>query len=896
MKNFLETSKERYYLSLGEYKFSPIMEASIALSLSYRDLHLKNNQKFPFYLSFPDKNLASIWLSTSLLINFFFEDYINQTGAGEIDSFESGNKVEIFGVVAEIESISNEKIFLKFSDQGSIPINKKLRTQINKTKKTLVNKFSLFIRKYKESKKNRNPISKILELSEPIIINENYLTSKVLLVTGRGNANKLRSILKSSHIYDEPLNKIFIENKNLIIKKDLEAFKNIFNPAISDNERLFKVILIDFLVKTNEVEIELRTELMNLLEFDKFLTISFKDKFEDLIEIHSHNFPELKQINDLYPGVREALPENLKAVVINEIEQVDLYNDTIKGFLNAGIPVLIISDRYVQNTVDLTFLNNFFNKTPLAYRINWNRKKINALNEISNCANEYLDKILWKNCLRYSKQNIKINVCESSPLDKFLFESQKIVKTLEAFETIQEAYYKHLYPAMYLFKNSMVSTRTVFELAERFDIVLQKNKIYLEKAIQILLQETVEFLKNVTANTKIIEDFNTTFSNLLPVQLDRKIFIPANSNRINVPDENSKSIDFSGYPYNEFSGKYLISAVCSDFVPEIGITCWPIESELTYNYLKRRVLAGYFTDNLHPDWKIPKEIILADSEDFLSEVKTFLKYEKINLEDQQKESTAQEDDILAITNFKYKGYSNSSEAGNSYRVKCNILNFSDGSFLFLPKNSKILAQIETDDGSLKFRNSLFSDLEIGFIIFKYKKDKKEFRGLAKNDLVIKNAFSELEFWKTLLMKMYSDNNLDIEKVENILLNAKGKNQIIGGNPLKHNIQRWLFDEELIAPEIENIRIILFASERKEIDKELEIIKTAKSKVEGYSISLSSKIKNSISKKIEKQFSSNEKNFELEVNHVQIDVESRIITGLEKSDIEIEYHNTRKILI
>ena len=896
MKEFLKTAREKYYVSLGEFKFSPILESSIALCLAYRELHLKDNQKFPFFLSFPNKSLASVWLSTSLLINFFLEDYVYQIGAKEIASMRQGEKIEIFNVIAEIESISDKKLLLRFSDQGSIPINMKLRRQINKTNRSLINNFSLFKRRYRESKINRSPISKILEPSNPIIINDNHLLSKVLLITGRGNAKQLRSILRTSEIYGEPLNKIFIENKNLLIKKDLEAFKNLFNSKITDKEKLFKELLLEFLKKSNAIELELVDQLRNLLQTDNFLTTLFKDKFEDLIDNYSDNFPDLKGINDWYPGVREDIPENIKAVVINEIEQVELYETTIKGFLNSNIPVFVISDRYVQKSNDLTFLNNFFDKNPSAYRINWNKKKISALSELNNEGFEYLDKKLWKNCLRYANQNISINVAETSPLDKLLYESQKIIKTLAEFETIQQAYYKNLYPAAYLFKNSMYNTEAVKRLAERFEIELQKNIIYLDRRIGDIFLEIVRFLKIGTQNTKIIEDPKNTFSNLLPVKLDREIFIPANSDRINIPGENTEKISFLGYPYNEFSGKYLINAVCSDFVPDISVTCWPIESELTYNYLNRRILAGYFTDNLHEGSHFPKEFILKENKDFIDEVKAFLKWEKRkNMEESEVEEETQEDDISAITNFKYTGFSNPINNENSYRVKCDILNFSDGSFLFLPKNSKILTEIETDDGALKLRNSLFSDLEIGSIIFKYKKDKKDFRELARNNSIIKDAFSELELWKALLLKIYSDNNADLEKVENILLTSKEKNHLIGGNPLKHNIQRWLYDDELIAPEIENIAIILFASELKDIDKDLERIKSAKSKVEGYSISLSSKIKKNISKKIEKEFSTNEKEFELEVNNVQINVESRIIAGLEKSEIEIEYHNTRKIL-
>jgi len=138
--------------------------------------------------------------------------------------------------------------------------------------------------------------------------------------------------------------------------------------------------------------------------------------------------------------------------------------------------------------------------------------------------------------------------------------------------------------------------------------------------------------------------------------------------------------------------------------------------------------------------------------------------------------------------------------------------------------------------------------------------------------------------------------MEIQKVEDILFNVKEINNLLSGNPQKNNIQRWLFDEELIAPDIENIKIILLALDHEDVDKTLENLNSAKKTVNGYTLSLSAKIKRSISKKIEKQFSSNEKEFKLVIDNVEIDIENRIITGLEKSEIEIEYHNTRKILI
>jgi hypothetical protein len=898
MIDFLNITREKYYLSLGEYKFSPIMEASIALAMSYNDLHIKSKQKSPFYFNFPDKNDASIWLSLGLLTNYFLDDYINYQGKDDLLNFRKKDKVEIFGVVAEIEHISSERLLLNFSDQGSIPLNKKLRQQIKKTNRNLVNTKKLFFDNYKEAKKNRNPISKILEPSdESAIINETNLSSKVLLITGRGNVNNLRTLLKSYKIYGEPLKNVFVENKNLLIKKDLESFKYAFDLKMSDKEMLFKQLLLNFLEKTKEIDGGIRDQLKEYLDTNAFLTNTFKDKLDDLIDFYGDDFPDIIKIYDKYPGINDSVPENIKAVIINDIEQIDLYKEAVNGFLKKGVSVFVVSDRHIQSTTDINIFDNYFSRNPDALRINWNRKKINAFNTFSVESDGYLDSILWQNCLRYSRQNITITVSESCPMDKLLYESQKFIKTLDGFELVQESYYKHLFPAAYLFKNSSNKTKIVVELVDCFDLVLQENKMYLEKPIQCILQETVDFLKNSTNNSKYIGESGNVFSNAMSLSLDQNVFIPTNTNRENIPDGESESIIFTGYPYNEFFGRYLIDSVCYYYVPEIEVICWPIEADLTYNYLKRRIFAGYFADNLRSDWNFSSELLLNNSETFLNEIDTFLTCSKPNAPELIETSPEQENDLQAVFKLKYREFEKICvDENNSYRVKCNILNFSDGSFLFLPKNGRILAQTETDDGSIKLRNSSFAELEIGLSVFKYKKDRKNLRWLAKNNEVIKKAFTELELWKNLLQKLYLDNYSSIDIVEAVLLSAKSKYNFIGGNPVKNNIQRWLYDEELIAPEIENIRIILAASECIDIDKTIGIIGSSKSKVEGYTISLSASIKKRLAKIIEKKFSNGDKEFKLDVDGVQIEVESRIITSLEKNEMEIEYYNTHKILI
>lgn len=878
---------------MGEYRFSPVMEASIALCLSFRDLNIKNQQDFPFYLSFPDKNLASIWLSISLLTNFFLEDYINQTGIEQIDSFIRGDKVEIFGAVAKIETVSRDKIILEFADQGGIPINKRLRSQISKTSKKLVNKKSLFMNNYKASKTSRNPISKILEPTEPVAINDKYLSSQVLLITGRGNIKKQREILRTSEIYGEPLNKIFVEEKNLIIKKDLESLKSAFTPISSDKESLFKELLVDFLKTNTDIESTTKENLLHKLKAGNFLSVDFKDKLEDLLEILSEAYPSLTKIYQLYPGVRESIPANIKAVVINDIEQIGLYKSAVAGFLSSGIPVFVITDRYIQSVSDIGFLDAFFNKNPFAYRINWNRNKIKSLRKLSDDELEYLDNTLWDNCCRYSDQEITIKVTGTSILDKLLYESQKIVKELDEFETIQKYYYRYLFPAIYLFKNSAGNSSLIIKLTTLFDEELQKNKIYLESTTSELLQQIIDFLNSAVYNNKVFDPAENIFSNILSVELKEKTFIPSGMRKLNIPDDKTQKIIFTGYPYNEFSGNYLIDAVCGKYVPEIELLCWPLEAELTFNYLRRRILAGYFTDHTEPDWNIPETLLLKNSDDFTNELNSFLLRDSHVYAESEKNNIEQEQNILAITNFKYTGY-NQSKDSQSYSVKCDILNFNDGSFLFLPKNSRVLAQIETPGGSQKFKNALFSELEIGCKVFKYKKDRSDFRELAKNNLLVRKALTDLEIWRESLENLFKISNYNLDTLASILSNTK-TDRSLKGNPSRNNIQRWLFDDELIAPDTDNLKIILYAAGINNAETVASNMETSRGIVFGYSIRLSSTIKNNIIATLKKRSDKFEKEFEMIINSVSITVENRIVTGLEASQIEIEYHNTRKII-
>ena len=186
MEDLLIQANAKYFLKLGDTKFSPVTEISSYMSLQYCDLVERNKTNCPFIISLPEKKYGSLWISIGLLLNNFYEDHINNELSGI--EVKRGDRVQIFNAIAEVQKSTKDKVFLKFRDQNNIPINRRLKPQISiVNKKRSLNLFKRFRVNYKKFKVDRNVISKILEPNESVIINQENLKSKVLLVADRGN-------------------------------------------------------------------------------------------------------------------------------------------------------------------------------------------------------------------------------------------------------------------------------------------------------------------------------------------------------------------------------------------------------------------------------------------------------------------------------------------------------------------------------------------------------------------------------------------------------------------------------------------------------------------------------------------------------------------------------------
>lgn len=886
MRNLLDFVGNKNHLNLGDYFFSPIMEASAGIALEYcKQVVVEKDESYPMFFCFPEKKSASLWTSIAILTNFFLEDHIYNVVDGIV--FRRFDKVKIYNCIAEVERITEEKIYLRFSDQGGIPINKRLKSQLSKVSSTrALSLKKRFFENHKKAKHERNAISRILVPKEPETINQNNLDSKVLLITGRGNVKKNQELLNTTKIYDEFLSKIFPEKKNLIIAPDLKFYKDFFNVDKEQELIEFKDLLniLSDNIITNDAKIILK-ELSSKLNNEIEISIDFENRFISFINEYKNEIPQLAHLQKKYPGYQDSLPEKLRAVVINDINQINDFPDTIKGFLKKRIPVIFISNRNIENVNEIDFYANLFNNNPKYCRINWNRKKIKALNKCTSDV-DYIDAELWKQCRRYSRQKIYINVTLQNELDALTPKILQLIRTLDGFELLQKAFYSYFYPALFALKNSLKSNERVqfliLEFKNVFDEV-KKNGLSQDQIKEI--EKVIQIASDFGDNTKSYTFSNDIFSNVTSSK-NSNIYIPVEIQKNNIPTSITEKVLFTGYPYNEYAGRFLLNSVCLDFVPNIQIICWPNEASLTERYLRRRIKAGYFSDYLNSP-QLKEEYLLQNDSDFEKEIDLFLFLNRrIEVE------ITQEENIEYLHTFKYKGYGFQNEERQT-TVKCDIINFDDGSFMFLPKQSTVLTQIEDSHGKTTISETKFNELNIGYKIFKYKKDRATYREISKNNNIIKACFEKLESWKIMLEQLSTDVNSNLDALEKYLLETKEKFNLTEGNPARSNLQRWLFDDECICPRTPNLKIILYAAKVENFDQKLIELENAFKEVNSYTIGLSSEIKKNIAKQLSSNTLSN--NIFVNINGNQIKVETRTIASLDKNGIEIDYRNTRKIL-
>ncbi|TDK42837.1 hypothetical protein [Algoriphagus formosus] len=918
MIDLLNKLSKEYYLQLGDYKFSPITKLTTGMSLEYCKL-VKEQKclKKPFLFCLPEKKAAALWASISILTNYYLEDYVNIGDEGI--AFQEGEKVMIYGCVAQIVRIQNGKYFLKFKGNAVFQLNDKLKNQLSRANQSrALNLHSRYTQKRKEAKKNRNPISKILYPKDEVFINQRNLKSKILIVAGRGQVKKFHHYLDTVEIYGEKLQKVFPEGENLIITPDLKRFKIDENSDSAISEARFVEILEKALNKESfyKAKIEIN-ELVDMYRIHNQITQEFDQLFSDLKENYIEIIPQLKILDDNYPGPTENLHDHIRAVVLNDVSQLIDYPNTVKYFLKKSIPVIVFSDRHVINTQDIGFYKSLFQETEDLFQLNWNKKKLSTIKELGSevledvdlyeyddgtsyyidptSGNEipwtedvFIDQQLWDQAMRYEDQVINIESYKGCTLDTLAPRLVKQVRVLEEFEVLQKSFYRNFFPALYALKNSQSSNESVRKLINAFRCDFEMVVDHLPTDVSQDFLKAIAEADKFSVNSKDLKSEVDVFSIGIPTDLGENFTIPLGFEEINLPNEQSERIVFTGYPYDEFRSNHLINSVNKYFIPEIKLKCWPNEASLTYNYLRRRIEAGYFNDILPEGIDLNEDLRIESEDDIESEINHFLSCSnKTAFVDQS------EDDIAQIHQFKYKGFLTSQESSTTWKVKCDVLNFENGDFMFLSRGSTILCLSEDLHGKMKVYKKNADLFLPGDVVFRYIKDRTAYLEISKKDPEVGKSYKELDIWKNALNDLYSKQGHSTKYLESFLIQHRDEHKL-KGNPVHTNLERWLFDEEIISPDEDNLRLILSAAEVSKIEERLAVLDKAYKIATAHRISLSTRIKKEISKELSRKAEMNG-DFKINVDGESIEVETRIIASVDRNGIQVDYHNTRKIL-
>ena len=283
---------------------------------------------------------------------------------------------------------------------------------------------------------------------------------------------------------------------------------------------------------------------------------------------------------------------------------------------------------------------------------------------------------------------------------------------------------------------------------------------------------------------------------------------------------------------------------------------------------------------------------MTETIEFEKEVESFLQNDS-NIQVEQEQET----DLEYLHTFKYKGYGVNENEESIHMVRCNRLNFRDESFMFLPKKSSIMAETESKGNNIKVTTLKFSKLSPGLRIFKYQKDRALFKNLSKKNIELKNAYENLEIWSEKLQEMFYSCNKNVSELSELLINAKDKFGILDASPTKANLRNWLYDENMIMPDHTNVKLILTAAfdSKENIDNKVNNLRFDNKLINADRIKLSTKINKTITQQFVDSRDILDGEIDINIEGIKISVDVKTIESLDQSDIEIEYHHTRKIL-
>ena len=213
--------------------------------------------------------------------------------------------------------------------------------------------------------------------------------------------------------------------------------------------------------------------------------------------------------------------------------------------------------------------------------------------------------------------------------------------------------------------------------------------------------------------------------------------------------------------------------------------------------------------------------------------------------------------------------------------------------MFLPVDSSVLCQSEDNKGRLKVAKLKIDDLNVGDRVFTFNSIEVFTESCRSQIQELQQHFDKLDLWRETLKSLFTECDEDLNILESKLKMVKKDNNY-EKKSIKSSLQRWLYDEEMISPDIENLRIILKAAEISNLETVLEEMNYAYKSVASFTISLSSEIRKRITHRL--SIHNTDTNvFLIDIGGMTVQVDAKQIISIDKNKIEVDYSNTRRFL-
>lgn len=842
-------------------------------------LYLETTPGRPFLIHFPKQCNSAGWMVSILLLNIFHNDYYEFT-ADYLESLnlKRGDRVTLYGATAEFESSSVENgrknVTVVFRNKARTKIKLENILALKRTNKTRINEKSYYSKKKRDTEKRSTIIEETLGIE--MAGNRSVLKSKVLLISGPGKRTSFSRFFRDTIFSDRSLSEICGYGDNLILERGIDKLAKSIKQqdAFEKKERKLLELIMNIAGDAPPGNQELISRISDLHEKVKQLALTdgpLLKLLDDIRKIDAGNRKKWAKVISEIKSLREKgwnvdIINNLKAVIIADVQLAFEYSETLKKLLNKGIGVIVFSDNSFISPVAYDRFDNFRAKFPDCYRFVWDREKIASLLSMDT---RPADHGFWLSCKIFQQQKILMIVHDEPLIDEAhrILEGGRLFYQLDDFENLRDSYREHLRPALFALKNSVGLYNNELEIAEQyFWKFLQEYDKYANKLPESLRDEInkgVDLLDHQIQKMKMTEHsvkedtLNHSRGHLLAEKRyhEENIRPGAVTRQVNIIRELKgfrSRVIFPGFPQYEYSGRDLIRAVTEYQAPEVVLLSTPWESRVTRSYLEKYLNANPGDDNL-PEKKL---WTLTLPENTKRKPWLTIEEEQQNVPGHTETNEPENIDLEELWENISESSTNSffskdTLTDTDYLVDAYTLHF-PGFFVMMLENSKVLT-LNEEKKETTVEECPARALERGDKVVFWENEKEVIDDILNAMPARHKTFKTMNSWRGALQNIFSKYDGNLQAVE---VNLRKVEQAHGlnSNLNKANLLRWKNDEGLIAPRSKNLRLILAgdSSLREEnIDKALEEIQQAKKQFLEFKSELQKKLISVIQNKLER---------------------------------------------